>query len=572
MSTHHISYADLSGIENKFSRLRQELNEVASDVNHIGREQSQMKSQLEQLIDDFAEFVDTDRKQKALQLAETRVGVLSQQLQTEFGYYAEIRRLAVGMLQGVDVGVLSDDTLRASTEEVMIKAPGYWLAPVLVTLAAWIRQDQTTMQRALAEALRRDDYKTTLFLVLVMRRLGRREASLQWLQRYFRHQDPRHLDREFVTLLEGIATGLFPPAARQLMQDHLSQWLNQLTEGGGFVEKQRRKWDEFMEATAGMVGPAAAAYPLLSEHATNWAELNLGYNRTHVHELLRQHFNNITSGAHDFSTSLKTQLDETLSRLVSNFDDEELPLRHEVHLNQLIVRNEGDKAAAQAQLAARDGLFDQQVDLLQLLTNALFDSELAGTTRVTQALALSVSQSWILEAHGTFTGRARQQAPAQAQLALDGWQGQSADGHNETALLDSQSSHYATIMQTELAKVAAPVGRFVGAGVLAAFGVWAAFNGGGLAMLGAVCIILAGVLGYTGWTAFTKTKQQVRDAVNERHRRAHEVLRGCLAELVDFRRDYSRRDAQAADLQQLLAHITPESFSSKTYETSRALA
>lgn len=570
MSTHHISYADLSGIESKFSRLRQELSSVASDVNHIGHEQSQMKSQLEQLIDDFAEFVDSDRKQKALQLAETRVGVLSQQLQTEFGYYAEIRRLAVGMLQGVDVGVLSDDTLRASTEEVMMKAPGYWLAPVLVAMAAWIRQDQTTMQRALAEALHRDDYKTTLFLVLVMRRLGRREASLQWLQRYFRHQDPRHLDREFITLLEGIATGLFPPASRQLMQDYLRQWLNQLTEGGGFVDKQRHKWDEFMEATAVTLGPADSSYPLLSEHATNWAELNLGFNRAHVHELLRQHFDGITSGAHDFSTSLKTQLDETLSRLVSNFDDEELPLRHEVHLNQLIVRHDGDKGAAQAQLAAQDGLFDQQVDLLQLLTNALFDSELAGTTRVTQALALSVSQSWILEAHGTFTARARQQAPAQVQLQLDGWQGQSADGQNESTLLDSQSSHYASVLQNELAKVAAPVGRFVGAAALAVAGGWALTQDYGWVTL--IGVALAAILGYTAWTAFSRAKQQVRDAVNERHRRAHEVLRGCLAELVDFRRDYTRRDAQAADLQQLLVNITPESFSSKTYETSRALA
>lgn len=570
MSTHHISYADLSGIENRFQRLREELHNVAADVNHIGHTQVQMKSQLEQLIDDFAEFVATDRKQKALQLAETRVGVLSQQLQTEFGYYAEIRRLAVGMLQGVDVGVLSDDTLRATTEEVMLKAPGYWLAPVLVAVAAWIRQDQTTMQRALAEALRRDDYKTTLFLVLVMRRLGRRDASLQWLQRYFRHQDPRHLDREFVTLLEGIATGLFPPAARQLMQDHLRQWLNQLTEGGGFVDKQRRKWDEFMEATAGMIGPANSSYPLLSEHAPNWDALNLGYNRAHVHELLRQHFNDITSGAHDFSTSLKTQLDETLSRLVSNFDDEELPLRQEVHLNQLIVRNEGDKVAAQAQLAAQDGLFDQQVDLLQLLTNALFDSELAGTTRVTQALALSVSQGWIMEAHGTFTARSRQQMPAQAQLALDGWQGQSADGHNEPALLDSQSSHYAALLQAELAKVATPLGRFVGAGALALFGVWALVTDAPI-WLAAIALVLGAVLGYTTWSAFSKTKQQVRDAVAERHRRAQEVLRGCLAELVDFRRDYTHRDAQAAELQQLLANITPESFSAKTYETSRAI-
>ena len=569
MSNYQISYADLSGITSSINRLRQDIGSVGVEVNHIGHEQVVIKSQLMQLLDDFADFVDADRKQKALQLAETRVGVLSQQLQTEFGYYAEIRRLAVGILQGVDVGVLSDDTLRASTEEVMMKAPGYWLAPVLVMVAAWIRQDQPTMQKALAEALRRDDYKTTLFLVLVMRRLGRREASMLWLQRYFRHQDPRHLDREFITLLESIATGLFPPAARQLMQEHLAQWLALLTAGGGFVEKQRQKWDEFMEAQAAGVPPAAPTYPLLSQHAANWGELAISLNRAQVHDLLRKHFMAITAGAHDFSTGLNTQLDETLSRLVSNFDEEELPLHQEVQLNRLIVQHEGDKQAAQAQFGAQSELFDQQVDLLQLLTNALFDAELAGTASVTQALALSVSQSWILDAHGTFTARARHQTPAQATLALDGWQGQSADGSEETALVANQNSYYAQVMTDELARVGTPVGRLAGTAglVLAAGWLWSDHSG----WLALIALLVGAYVGYTTWSTWQRTKQAVRDAVNERHRRAHEVLRGCLAELVDFRRDLGRRDAQAADLHQLLASITPENFSAKTYDTARAV-
>ncbi|MGC8654569.1 MAG: hypothetical protein ACP5US_11330 [Candidatus Kryptoniota bacterium] len=39
-----------------------------------------------------------------LQLAETRVGNLRQELQIKFGYYAEIRRMATGILQAVDAG------------------------------------------------------------------------------------------------------------------------------------------------------------------------------------------------------------------------------------------------------------------------------------------------------------------------------------------------------------------------------------------------------------------------------------------------------------------------------------
>ena len=564
---YQISYADLSGINSGISRLHQEINSVVAGVIDISQEQGHIKSQLEQLIEDFAEFVDNDRKQKALQLAETRVGVLSQQFQTKFGYYAEIRRMAVGILQGVDVGVLSDDTLRNTTEEVMMKAPGYWLAPVLVAIAAWIRNDQAVMQPALAEALRRDDYKATLFLVLVMRRLGRKEASLQWLKRYFLHQDPQNLDREFITLLEGIATGLFPPAAQQLMQDHVRDWLAQLTQSGGFVEKQETKWVEFMQATAptGQGG----GYPLLTQYATNWPALHQSLNLASAHAPLGQHFASITAGAHDFSGTLKVQLDQTLSRLVSNFDDEELPLQAQVHLNQLIVAHEGDKKAAQAQVDAEEGLFDEQVDLLQLLTNALFDAESAGTTRVTQALALSISQPWILSAHGTFTARTRQQIPAQADLVLGDWQGQSADGHNENQLVQQQEAHFAAVLAKELDKLATPTASFLLSGLLAAFGVWMWTLD--YSLMTVLAVAAAGIWSFTAYRAWNKNKQSIRDNVADRELRAREVLRGCLAELVDYRGELSRRDAQAEPLREQLAAITPESFASKSYDTVRSI-
>ncbi|MCF8323077.1 MAG: hypothetical protein K9I26_08080, partial [Flavobacterium sp.] len=197
---------------------------VHSELGTLNFKQDQLESELVKLADAFADFVEADLKHKALQLAETRQGNLKQDLQIKFGYYAEVRRMATGILQGVDTGVVSDDTLKFTTEEVMIKAPGYWLAPALVALAAWIRSDKSTNEKALNEALKRDDYKTTLFFMLVMRRHTRNDASLKWLERYFMHQNPHNLDREFIIILEAVTTGVFPPAARQLMMSNVKSW------------------------------------------------------------------------------------------------------------------------------------------------------------------------------------------------------------------------------------------------------------------------------------------------------------------------------------------------------------
>src|SRR5208283_1893269 len=105
------------------------------------------------------------------------------------------------------------------------------------------------------------------------------------------------------------------------------------------------------------------------------------------------------SSSYDFSASIKGKLDEILSRLVTNFDDEELPLQKQVRLNQLIVEKSGDKNSAQAVMDTEENIFNEKVDFLQMLTNAAFNPEASGGTKVTQALAVSISQPWIVEAH-----------------------------------------------------------------------------------------------------------------------------------------------------------------------------
>ena len=53
----------------------------------------------------------------------------------------------------------------------MILAPRYWLAPCLIALSAWINDNKELADKALKEALKRNEEKTTLFFALVSRRV-----------------------------------------------------------------------------------------------------------------------------------------------------------------------------------------------------------------------------------------------------------------------------------------------------------------------------------------------------------------------------------------------------------------
>lgn len=558
-----ISYADLSIINNALRSISSDMSGVHSELGTLNFKQDQLEGELVKLADAFADFVEADLKHKALQLAETRQGNLKQDLQIKFGYYAEVRRMATGILQGVDTGVVSDDTLKFTTEEVMIKAPGYWLAPALVALAAWVRSDKSTNEKALNEALKRDDYKTTLFFMLVMRRLTRNDASLKWLERYFMHQNPHNLDREFIIILEAVTTGVFPPASRQLMMTNVKNWLDQLTQGDTFINEQKSQWVKFFEA----LGPLSdGKYPLLEKYSPNWNALENSLKEAKTHDVLNLHFKSIISSSADFSKGVKVQLDEILSLLVTNFDDEELPLQEQVRFNQLIIQMDGDKAAAQAVMDAEKHIFEEQVDFLQLLTNASFNPELSGATKVTQALAVSISQPWIVEAHDTFTAQSRNKIPQTIELAIDDFKTSTKDGSDENELVKKQEAFYQSVLEMELGKLSFPYAGVIIGGLVCLLGFWA-FSLHVIA--GIVGLGIGGVLIWNAINNHNKAKNQITENVEERKRKAKEVLRGCIAETVDYRKEHTTEDSNAEKVRQLLTSITPEDFSSVSKETAR---
>ncbi|MGN7810463.1 hypothetical protein [Flavobacterium sp. 22076] len=565
MSQQVISYADLSIINSALRSISSDMKGVHSELGTLNFKQDQLESELVKLADSFADFVEADLKHKSLQLAETRQGNLKQDLQIKFGYYAEVRRMATGILQGVDTGVISEDTLRFTTEEVMIKAPGYWLAPALVSLSAWIRNDKITTEKALKEALKRDDYKTTLFFMMVMRRLTRNDASLKWLERYFMHQNPHNLDREFIIILEAVSTGVFPPASKQLMMINVKNWIDQLTQGDNFIDKQKSQWIKFFEA----LGPLPEGkYPLLEKFSTNWNSLENSLKEARTHDILNTHFKNIISSSSDFSKGIKVQLDEILSLLVTNFDDEELPLQEQVRLNQLIIQMDGDKAAAQAIMDAEKHIFDEKVDFLQLLTNASFNPELSGATKVTQALAVSISQPWILEAYDTFTAQCRNRIPQCIELSIDDFKTSTKDGSEENELLKEQETYYDKVLETELSKISFPYATII-IGILICFlGFWA-FSVH--AILGIIGSGIGAVIIWNSISGYKKSKDKILETVEERKRKAKEVLRGCIAETVDYRIEHSTEDNNAEELRNLISSITPEDFSSVSHETARSI-
>lgn len=559
-----IHKADLSLIEGSLQRLQHHIGVVSAQVGDVGQELVQTRSELSRLEQAFNDFVQADLKAKELSLAETRQVKIRQEIENRFGQNAVVRRHATGILQAADIQLVRQETLRGATEELMLSTPGYWLAPALVALAAWLADNRDLARRAVTEATRRDDEKTSLFFALIARRAQRAEASRVWLDRYFGLQNPFKLDRQTVVMVDAMANGVFAADATQMCSRRISAWIDELSQQAGFAEAQRSQWSDALRSKTPNENHAGR-YSHLSRFSPTFTGLNDSLKAAGMQTAVLQHFQQIFHGEIKPASSVLLAVDSLLTALVTHFDDDELVLRRQEELCRLIIEESGDKRAAQNRYQLQATVLDEQMDFTQLLTNAAMHPETSHVSRATQRFAIAHSRDWILDAHADVTAQARQTVPQKVAIDIEGWQGESVNGDNEPELLSQLNSH---LDQREAQALAA---------AQTGFGLWLTVAIGVVLVLMAVVkgvwfLVLGGVLLFFAFGNYHEKKKrraQISLDAQRLKEQSTQALRASLAELVELRRDLAARDAVANEVTALLESISPDQHLQSGHNTVR---
>ena len=103
--------------------VRAQVGSLHGTINSLEGKTAQLGVSLASLSSDFERFVQQDTAHKELALAETRLVRVRQELETDFGHHADIRRSATGLLRATDLAIVRQDTLRTAGEESMLSAP-----------------------------------------------------------------------------------------------------------------------------------------------------------------------------------------------------------------------------------------------------------------------------------------------------------------------------------------------------------------------------------------------------------------------------------------------------------------
>lgn len=547
----------------QISSVNHSVNEVSSELGSVKADLTSTRTDLLELRQRFEEYVVQAERTANVQRSETVLGNVEADLEREYGHYKVVRRTSIGTLQAFDIGNVTNRTVQQVSEELMLQTPRYWLAPALVALAAWSRDDEELSTKSVDAAFSRDPAKTGLFFALILRRQGRMESATRWLRHYLASLDPRSLGREFAIILEATAQDAFGTHGREMVGAQLVEWNRILRADPSVTAHQVQVWQDEIAIHRGTLDESH--YPHLSRVTPQWSTLKNLLEHASAHGNVIDKYQAVRDTPIHLNPDLADRLDDILETLVTEYDTEELPFARDVIYHRAVIDHNGDLARAKEEADALSTALDETLDLVTLQTQIALRPELLGASVSTQQVAIGVGRDDFGQGIAAYCAKYRQGYLADVDILLDNqhtnfavtlgfgnWQTNTRvpQAEAEQSLAQAWANAVAEYLERVRFK---PINYAIAAAVVVAVTIVGFLMG---PEAGVVLMLLAAA-GAGGWVFLKKQKAdklyQEAIAMRDQALRASvDVYRGAMAEFVDAKIAYQEEDERSAELTKLV--------------------
>lgn len=470
-------------LNERIASTNQNVERINLKVENIDYRLNETKKDLQELTKMFVSFVIEQRRSAALQRALIEIVRVRQELEQNFGTNKLVRDNMMGILQATDLALITESTISRCTEELMISAPKYWLAPCLIALAAWISNNEALAKRAIAEACKRDREKTCLLFALITRRVnaGRIKAgkpstntTFEWLNEYFKLQNPNKMKRSIVSFVDAYSNGVFGDDKEHICSEQIKHWMDVIIgNNADFADEQRQYWFGVFESY-----DSSISYNTLKSVSPQYGAMLDYLKRIDASQRpdgIKAELYKINNVEVDTDKLIK-DIDTQLSLLVSNYDEDEAPLRSEEERLELIKELKGDEEKADEIIKKRRALeewFGQEVDFVKRLRVSITDTS-GSVTDSEKHTAMQLLAPYISKAFNEFMLEKKDAYPENIDLKInnDGiqingventgvvaakksiaWVGHTSDCSNREELVQSLKDEYAKMMKDRIASV-----------------------------------------------------------------------------------------------------------------------
>lgn len=470
MDTISIDYGPIIGqlneLRNEIRSIYNALDVINGNIGIVDKKVDLTKQELSEQIDDVSTQIDDmERRQRylaALQRAITEIIRVRQELEQKFGSHQKVRDSMLGILHANDLNLVKTQTISQITEELMISAPKYWLAPALIALSAWISDDPELANRAVKEAIKRDAEKTYLLFALLTRRVkaGRLETDddgdkicFRWLSKFFELQDPYNMKKSIIAYIDAYENGVFGEDRDHICEDNINHWMDILLKSDeNFAETQKNYWSkQWSSRCRPLTIKGAEQLKLICPQYNDMENYVSRIDASDNQEYGIKKFINTIVNATPNKEKLIKDIDEQLEKLVTNYDEAEEPLRDEEYFLTRVKELQGDEDRAKAEIEAlKAGRVDEDVNFAMRLNESISKDD--GIDIASKRTALFFMKNYISESFNEFITANKQNYPLQIDLIIKQdkskfsneftWKGSTQDGENASELINSLEKKY----------------------------------------------------------------------------------------------------------------------------------
>ncbi len=438
---------DLSRVVNAINQVSRQVSTVDNNVRVLHEQNVQLQRELNQLRADFQKMIQEQREQAAFQRAITEVIRVRNEVEEKFGVHKRVRDNMLGILQAADLSLIRENTISTCTEELMLNAPSYWLAPSLVALAAWISNNESLAKRAVKEAVRRDREKTCLLFALICRRNGRADTCFEWLNEYFKLQSPDHMRKSICSFMDAYLNGVFGEDKDNVCRDHIDHWMQELKDANpDFDKEQVEYWKNYFSALSKPLAEEAPKFKVLQGicHKDDYANMEKFIRRIKSvdgdYGMKMEIYDKLN--AEIDSNQIVQEIDAQLYKLVTEYEEAEAELREEEELLELIKKYKGKEDLAKREFQARKARnFDAEVNFVERLSQSVVSGNAPASQQKT---AIFFLKDYIKDAFAEYIEEHKDIYPEEIRLAFvkksnNGttlkWSGKTKNGENEDAFV-----------------------------------------------------------------------------------------------------------------------------------------
>lgn len=542
---------ELSVIVNGVSSADNELTNYNTKINNsLENCGNVMASSHHRVVDAVAlqgEIENLYTRFKRIELANKKIRECNNRRYYDFSNFRTVRKIVQGIMDNIDVNIVSDKTIAKSVEVQHLKCPDYWLTCVLISIMAWRSDDKELAERALERAVSLDKKSSAIFYMIFNLRMHREEAALKW---FFTYQECelKGSDQRTFLMLFSLVSKTISDNIDDNTKDEISVFIKKvidmnLRESGESEDDIVLRIKNYYRK---MQPSDRIEYSMLKKCCGEYDELlsNMMQAKSNIN-ILEFILSVVNVPEEQKNTFLKEYIDE----LIDLPNDVEKDVYDEIALNELIIKYDGDADSAREQFEKEKLHKEEELNLVDEMIDWIYErdsQEINGQIKLSMFTLTKALQEKAVESHAEeYRSRRKNQLP----VTVDGYS-TVADFNDKDGEYRKISSYYKEKKNAEKSAIKS----------------WPAYVGFGVSVAALIGCFFAGywllalVFGGTGFGMYklfnnmSKTREIDRK-YKENIRRTREIMDGLFDEFSRYNSEFDEYDAYYAQIKEVLAEI-----------------